>query len=266
MKRATSFASARGQALTEFLVLVLAVAPLFLLLPLIAKYQDISHAAQMASRYVAFEAMTRNDSISTWKPESQLADEIRRRFFSNANAPIKTGDVAGDFMADQNLFWRDPHGKALIRDFGSDVKLDFGSAGGSRHQDGFSPSQDGQTFVLHQQLGLQAPGIYSANVSVKLANLPAGLAFYEPFDSINLSVARSTSILLDPWTAKNAQQVESKIAGSPALFPVGQLAALSSTVDAAVETIEAGMVSAPKLGKLDFWRDVVPRDRLKAGN
>ena len=37
----------RGQALTEFLVISLVLIPLFLLLPVIGKYQDISHASRL---------------------------------------------------------------------------------------------------------------------------------------------------------------------------------------------------------------------------
>jgi len=67
-----------GQALTEFIVVALALIPLFLLLPVIGKYQDIAHSVQLASRYAAFDAMIRNDVSGTWKPESQLAEEVRR--------------------------------------------------------------------------------------------------------------------------------------------------------------------------------------------
>jgi hypothetical protein len=88
----------QGQALTEFLVIALALIPLLLLTPLIAKYQDVANAVQMASRYVTFEAMTRNDAQSTWKTPGQLAGEVQRRFFSNPDAPVKTGDVAGNFV------------------------------------------------------------------------------------------------------------------------------------------------------------------------
>ncbi len=257
----------RGQALTEFLVIALALVPLFLLIPVIAKYQDISHATQMASRYVAFDAMTRNDSVSNWKPESELADEVRRRFFSNADAPIKTKDVAGNFKAYQNLFWRDPQGNALIKDFNNDVTISFGFANSATHGGAFSGASDGTPFLLGNELGLRARGIYTANVEVKLAKLPAGLKFYEPFDKINLAVTRSTSLVIDPWTAKDPQQVESKIAASAAVFPVGSLAAVSPVVDAAVTVIDLpGGMSGPRLGKLDFWRDVVPDDRLRSAN
>ncbi|MDQ2736439.1 MAG: hypothetical protein M3Y55_15935 [Pseudomonadota bacterium] len=257
----------RGQALTEFLVAAIALVPLFLLIPLIAKYQDISHATQMASRYVAFDAFTHNDSLGTPKPEGQLADEVRRRFFGNADSPIKTNDVAGNFLADHNLFWRDPNGDVLIKDFSNDVTVSYGPANASAHGNGFTAASDGTPFVpLHDQLGLRARGLYTVNVSVALANMPAGLSFYEPFDKIDLSIARSTSVAIDPWTARNPQEVEGKIAANPLIFPVGSLAAVSPVVDGAVTAIDApGIIRGPRLGQLDFWRDVVPQDRLQSG-
>lgn len=255
----------RGQALTEFLVAAVALVPLFLLIPVIAKYQDISHATQMASRYVAFDAFTRNDSVSTWKSESQLADEVRRRFFSNADAPIKTNDVAGNFLANHNLFWRNPNGGVLIKDFNTDVMVSFGTAGGATHDTGFGAASDGTPFILRDPLQLRARGVYTANVSVALANLPAGLKFYEPFDALNLSISRGTSVVIDPWTASGPTQVEGKIAASAAIFPAGSLSAISPLVSADVTLIDLpGGISGPKLGQLDFWRDVVPEDRLKS--
>jgi hypothetical protein len=257
-----------GQALTEFLVAAVAVVPLFLLIPLIGKYQDISNSTQMASRYVAFEATVRNDSTGSWEPEGQLAQEVVRRFFSNPDAPIKTNDAAGNFKANQNLFWRDPVDKPLIADLGSDVKLTFGPDASTTQSGAFtSIADEGKPFPGYEELGLQTRGIYTAHVAVKLANVPSGLKFYEPFDKLDLTMTRSTSIAIGPWTAKDPAQVESKIAGSAAFFPAGKLAEVSPLVDAAVTIIDApGGISGPKLGKLDFWRDVVPEDRLRSGN
>ena len=267
VRRACRHRTQRGQALTEFLVAAVALVPLFLLMPLIAKYQDIAHATQLASRYVAFDAFARNDSVGTAKPESQLADEIRRRFFGNAEAPIKTDDVAGNFLAHQNLFWRGPSNAALIRDFGTDVRISFGAGNSPAHDAGFEPASDGMTFILRNQLALRARGVYRANVSVALANLPAGLKFFEPFDRINLDIGRSTSVAIDPWAARDPSQVEAKIARHPEVFLAGRLAALTPAVDAAVLAVDApARLTGPLLGRLDFWRDVVPNDRLKAGH
>jgi hypothetical protein len=260
-----------GQALTEFLVVALALIPLILLIPLIAKYQDVSYAVQMASRYVAFEATTRNDEQSTWKTPAQLNEEVRRRFFSNPDAPVKTGDVAGNFTAHQNMFWRGPTGAPLIANFDKDVAVGFGAGdgdgdgGGATQNDAFSATDDGKPFNQPKTadwLGLRARGIYTGNVSITLANVPAGLKAYTPLDKINLSVTRHTSLVVDGWTARDAEQVESRI-DHPMLVPATKLRAVSSVVGASVSLVEGGHIDKPQLGQLDFWRDIVPPDRLK---
>jgi hypothetical protein len=53
-----------GHALMEFLVVSVALLPLFLLIPVIAKYQSIAYATQIASRYAAFDGLVRNDGSS----------------------------------------------------------------------------------------------------------------------------------------------------------------------------------------------------------
>ena len=73
LRQARAAGSHAGQALTEFLVVSLVLIPLFLLIPMIGKYQDISHATQLASRYAAFDAVLRNDSENAWKTPALLA-------------------------------------------------------------------------------------------------------------------------------------------------------------------------------------------------
>jgi hypothetical protein len=256
-----------GQALTEFLTLAFALIPLFLLIPVIAKYQDISHATQMASRYAAFDAMTRNDTQGSWKPEAQLADEVRRRFFSNGDASIKADDTAGNFKADQNQFWVDPNGAPLIKDFATDVSISFGTNPHATHDaSDFTAGEDGKYFPIRAQLGLQAKGAYRANVRVVLANLPAigGVTkSYEKFETIDLAMTRSTSLLIDPWASQSVAQAEQRFGGNPAIFPAGRLSQYNAVTGAAVAIVDVGFVAAPRLGQLDFWRDVVPEDRLR---
>lgn len=256
----------RGQALTEFLALALAIVPLYLLIPVIAKYQDMAAQVEMAGRYVTFEAMTRNDAQSSWKTPAELAGEVRRRFLGNADAPIKTGDVAGNFLANQNLFWRGPDGTALIKDFDADVSVSFGPQRSPAQADAFSPANDGAAFNAVAQtadkLGLRARGIYTGNVTVRLANLPAGLKMYEPFDSINLDIVRHTSVAINGWQAKDPAQVQSRI-DNRVLVPATALRGIAPVVNASVTLLEMGHVQGPKLGQLDFWSDVVPSDRTR---
>ena len=247
-------------------------------MPMIANYQDIAHATQMASRYLAFEATTRNDGMSTWKPVDQLASEVRRRFFSNTDAPIKTGDTAGNFMAHQNLFWRDPKGDALIKDIGNDVKISFGSGNSADHSGAFSGASDGNpfenpVFKYDNLLGLQAKGIYTGNITVVVANLPSEengyTKSYDEFRNIGLTMTRHTSVLVDSWTGKDPAHVESCI-NNPLLFPGELLAGVKPFTDAAAAVMELPkylpapcLTCGPKLGDLHFWSDVVPADRLK---
>lgn len=267
---------AHGQALTELIVLALALVPLFVLVPVIAKYQDIAHAVQMASRYIAFEATTRNATASSWKPVGQLAQEVQRRFFSNSDAPIKTNDAAGDFKAHQNPFWRTQSGGPLIKSFENDVQVSFGVDAAGAHDNGFVSASDGELFKgatnMSDALGLSARGIYRANVKVVLANFSDRSDGYtktfEPFKNLHLTMSRQTSLLIDPWSAKDPQQVEERI-DKIELFPGKMLKPVSPLVDAAVVIVESPScfkgrcTRGPKLGELAFWRDVVPADRRR---
>jgi hypothetical protein len=264
----------RGQALTEFIIIALVLIPLFLLLPVIAKYQDLAHATQMASRYLAFEAATHNGAQGGWTPPAQLAMDVRRRFFGNPLAPIKANDAAGNFRADQNPFWTDQQGNALIHDFDTDVVVSFGPGRGASQPAGYSPASDSLPFVFARDpLGLDAPGVFTANISVKLADLPAPdgsyTKTYDTFARLGLVMRRHTSLLLDSWSAKDTQQVQDRIS-HPLLFPGKLLEPAAPLVDVAVDIVESPSClpavcsgKGPKLGKLDFWRDVVPADRLK---
>ena len=252
-----------GQALVEFIVLGLVVIPLFLLMPMIAKYQDISHATQMASRYVAFEATTHNDSQSAWKSEAELAGDVRRRFFSNSDAPVKTADTAGDFDAHRTMFWRDPYGHALINNF-NDVSISFGN-GGSTHADAFSAAPDAAPFspiplANAGRIGLGSRGVYTANVAVSLANLPTRLNLIKPFDSLNLSVNRHTSLIFDGWDARSPDIVNSRVNN---LVPAATTySVIQPVVDLAIDVVDMTRIRPPAVGQLDRWSDLVPADRL----
>lgn len=256
-----------GQALTEFLVASIALVPLFLLLPMIGKYQDLSHATMMASRYVAFEATQRNDAVNSWKPEAQLAQEVRRRFFSNSDAPIKTGDAAGNFTAHRNGHWVDMRGNPLLPDIDNAVNVSFGSARAANHAGAFSGSSGGLPFALASRFGLRARDIYTANVTVRVANLPAGLRFIQPFDTLNLEFTRSTSLLLDTWAERGPNQVQDRL-GDSFINPMRTLSSSRGMVDLAVQALDGnliglGSIRGPRLGELQYWQDTVPEDRLR---
>lgn len=253
--------SQRGQALTEFLIVAFALVPLFLLMPVVAKVQDMAHSTQMAARYAAFEAMARHPGAGGFKPEAQLADELRRRFFGNTEAPIRTGEGAGEAEAQPHAFWRRPDGSPLIQSF-SDVRLSFGAAQAAQHAQGLTPASDGDAFPLHGAFKLRAHGLYTANVSVALADLPAGLKAYEPFDRIGLVMSRSTSVAIDGWSGRGPAEVQNQLKNT-AIFPGRALRSATQVLKPVVQLAEwPGGLQPPRLGEPGFWQDVVPPDRL----
>jgi len=252
-----------GQAISEFLVLAAAIIPLFLLLPMIGKYQDLSHHIQMASRYAAFDATVRNPGQNSWKPEDELASEVRRRFFTNSDALIKTGDSPSNSDDQRNFQWSDPFANPLIKDVTKDVLVSYGSGKGSSSDDALSSSTDGSSFAVHDELNLKARGIYTANVTVNISQLPDGIKSIEPFNTMKLSMTRSMSILIDPWTAKDPYDVKSHLEFSEVIYPSKAHTALKAFVAPGIVGLDwPGPFVPPNLGDTTYWKDVVPYDRV----
>jgi hypothetical protein len=218
-----SYARAQyGQSTTEFVILAAVLVPLFLLVPLIGKYIDTLQTTEAASRYVAFEGAARNSSNS-WKTDAEVANEVRRRFFSNSNAPIKTNDVAGDFSAHRNPLWTDHRGNAFIQNFAQDVSVRTNVIGKevfTAEVKADIPSKPAQDFLgglggvlteYTRGFGLSNQNYSEGQVSIRLRALPN----FPPFDKINLTTTRKTVLLVDAWTAKSVANVQSRIESAP---------------------------------------------------
>lgn len=237
----------RGQATVEFVVACLALVPLLIAIPLLGKYLDLFQASESASRYVAFEGMARNSS-SSWKSDAELSMEVRRRFFSNSDAPVKTGDAAGDFTANRNPMWTDHTGNPLLDKFEDDVKVATTVTG---------KNAIAATQAFAPQLGLSTNNWYTAAVTVKMANVPS----FAPFDAINLSTTRRTVLLADAWTARDNAQIRNRIEdGGLTVYPIGKVKALVDLIG-----MIPPLVNDPALVVSDFDWDVVPCDRLVGG-
>ena len=240
----------RGQSTVEFLVLALVLLPLFLIVPLLGKQLDIAQAAASASRYVAFEGTVRHgSSLQSWKSDAQLADEVRRRFFSASTAPVKTDDVAGNFAAHRNPLWTDHRGDALLPSFAANV----GAA--SRRTELTQPT--GAVFA--SGMGLDTNNLHTGSVRVNVADV-AGLA---PFDALGLSIERHTTVLVDPWSASGPAAVRDALRRerwsltSP--FPFGALEAVAAPLKLIPLVLESTRL--PDIGRVDA--DIVPGDRIR---
>ncbi|MFQ5658869.1 MAG: hypothetical protein ACE5GZ_00475 [Gammaproteobacteria bacterium] len=118
-----------GQAMTEFQVCAAYVlVPLFLIIPLLAKYIDIKHTAINAARYQAWEYtawhnkadkhdILKNFSAATipYKPPALTAAESQRRFFSYIREGKQALPIDASLWveADRNPLWTDHKGASL---------------------------------------------------------------------------------------------------------------------------------------------------------
>lgn len=240
----------RGQSTVEFVVLSLVMVPLLLIVPLLGKYMDIAQTTAEASRYTAFEGTVRHSSSTAgWKSDSELATEVRRRFFSNSDAPIKTNDVAGDFNAHRNTLWFDHRGNPLLQDFAKNVGVET-------QKDSLS-----QPFgALAGNFNLPQRNLYTGRVTVKVADI-AGLS---PFDSIGLSMTRGTTVLVDPWAASGPDQVTAKVQGAGLLFPYQPLEVIAQPLAVLMSNPVLAILGTdttpPEVGRVD--PDRVPQDRV----
>lgn len=103
----------RGQAMTEFLVACLVLIPVFLAMPLLAKYLDIGHSATQGARYLAWER-------TVWTPDrkgdARLENELRNRVFTRVGESIRPND--GDAApGEYNPLWRAPGGKPMLASY-----------------------------------------------------------------------------------------------------------------------------------------------------
>ena len=239
-----------GQSTVEFLVLALVLLPLFLIVPLLGKQLDIAQTAASASRYVAFEGVVHHgSSLQPWKSDAQLADEVRRRFFSTSAAPVKTADLASDSAEHRNPLWTDHRGEALLPVF--DTHIDAGS----RREALTQPL--GAVFAA--SMGLDTNTLHTGAVRIALADV-AGLA---PFDALGLSVERHATVLVDPWSASGPAAVRAalrrerwNIAGP---FPFGALELFAAPLKLIPRVLDGARL--PDIGRVD--PEFVPEDRIR---
>ncbi len=111
-------ARSAGQALTEFVILCLAIVPLFLAIPVLAGYFDLKHRSQQASRYAVWERTVWSPEAGAWKnggaqavkPDARLQKEVDRRIFNHPLHPLQDEEVSEDPL------WTDHAYGRLVRD------------------------------------------------------------------------------------------------------------------------------------------------------
>lgn len=238
-----------GQSMVEFLILALALLPLFLTLPLLGKYLDLAHTTEHAARYVAFETSVFGPAVAP-KSEAVLAAEVRRRFFGPSDAAIKSGDSAENTPAHRNPLWTTPRGEPLLDDFNTQVGVSL------RARTNPAPA----TALLAGDHGLKLPinTEHTATVSVS----PRDIQGFAPFDTLGLQITRHQVLLSNGWAEASSHGAEQRIEdGGLAVYPIAPLKLIGTTLGSVLtrlmldEAIEVGKVHG----------EIVPCDRLEGG-
>ena len=238
-----------GQALAEFLVMSGVLVAFLVLLPVIGKYQDISHATQMASRYVAFDAAMNGGGGHSFSNAADVETEVRRRFFAESDAPIKTRDVAGDFAAHSNANWTMPNGSPLLP-----RKADISAVGN------MSDDPSNYLFSLYSTMGLNGTGMINAVVTAPLARMPQGIRALDPLSSMDITMERRVVMMVNPWTSSSYAATNSMVARTTRL-QTDLVSVMAAPAQVAMNIGFDPGIPAPQVGNLQRWQDLVPADR-----
>lgn len=225
-----------GHAIAEFVAMGAVLVPLALLVPALGKIADMNHAAIESSRYVAWERTVASEAD---KADAQVAEEVRRRFFSNVNAFIFSNEGSQTSDAQRHQLWRDHQANWILRDY-NDVSVQTtnsdtpGNAAGTvaNLMAGFMNVMG--EFNGDGDSGLDTRGLYRADVNVNVGSLPlapfntgsncTGAQTAETF----LCIQRHNVILADSWASRDSAEMQRRVR---ALVPTSAFERLTDLTD-----------------------------------
>jgi hypothetical protein len=267
--------TARGQAIVELLVAMLALVPLYFGVVWVAKVLDVQQATVAAARALAFECTVRPAACADPAAHPELAEDTRLRFFSSHRLGLRSD---GALVARPNAFWVDRRGDALLERL-DDVTVDvvpgrfdspLGFAGGLG--DGFPRA----VRVLSElagpgRFGLDLEGgLVEARVETRLARSRPGDGWVRSLTAMPIAMSARTAILTDAWNASGpygdeVDSVESRVTegtrvpGLDAAIAAGWLPVRGLLAIGAALGFES---RAAELRWHEIDVDIVPPDRL----
>jgi hypothetical protein len=266
---------ARGQALVELLVAMLALVPLYFGIAWVAKVLDLRQAAIAASRTLAFECTVRPDACAEAGAHPALVEETRLRHFAGHGVGVRSD--ARD-TGEREAFWVDRRGEPLLErleDVTVEVaRLRFDSP--LAFAGGLSGTFSGAVRTLSElagpgRFGLEIDGGFlEARVRARVAPGRPADGWLRRLTAMPLEVSERTAILTDAWNASGPygeapDSVESRVtAGS-------RVPGVQAAIDAGWLPVRGLLAVGEALGlesraALLRWHevdvDLVPPDRL----
>lgn len=267
----------KGQALTEMAIVAAVVVPLFLLVPVLAKYFHIKQTAGQAARTAAWEATVTADHNFDNLDAAAQRQRVLDRHFGLSLDPIATqasGAGDGDDVRSQMMNSFSNH--ALLQR--GDVTLaPYGNESGGR----VTSIIEGFSRIFELVPGASFPpnsnGLVTSELRVRPRNLvtrDGGAAtFLDPFHAIDLDMTLQHTLLADAWNASGNGLENSPSHGHDrsALEQVQSLSPLSVMEPVADLFEDLGALDMlPVVGTISRFRpgyiqpDIVPHDKLEA--
>lgn len=246
-----------GQALVELAICCAVLIPLFLLIPLVAKYGHATIVAQQAARDAAWEATV---APSYHLPDAgQLRKRVLDRNFATADAIIRTTPTAS---ASRKF------GDPMLGTFSGRTLLDRDGVTVAKPVEHVSP---GYTRLATFALKVNANRYVTSEVTMRYNTIAQANGspntYLAPLDSLDLVQTRRQSLLADAWNASGSRDGERRVQDTmKALAPAGFLSDLGlGGVFDALEPMGAVLPIVGELSQLDpghLEPDIVPADRL----
>ncbi|MGQ4582111.1 TadE/TadG family type IV pilus assembly protein [Lysobacter sp. F60174L2] len=260
-------ANQRGQAMTEVAVLAAVLVPLFLLIPVMAKYVHLRQANLQAARAAAWDATVATDYKLPGRAATQ--SDLINRHFAAADAPIRSnpprpprngrlGDVFLNTFSNQPLLTA------------ADIRLRSYT---DKNAPGFLNRIGNILRGLPGEFPPNKNGLVTATVTVDPQNLRtqngAPARYLAPFDNINLRMSASHTLLVDAWNAKgpghgrnpHPRSVNEQVR---TLVPTSYIDGLDKVVDSLSFLEGFPFIGVPTRLEIGYREpDIVPHDRLE---
>lgn len=269
---------ARGQAMVELLIVGgFVLVPLFLAIPLLAKYMDVRNAAVQASRYAAWERtvwfggdaaseaqLLGWTSSTKWKAneknDSAIRQDIAVRQLARAGDGFITG---GGNHQGTNLFWQDRTSTVLANY--NDVQNSIAA----RDAPGTMNAVLDPIVSVASLLGpfvLEMKGNYKATVNISARDIDTSHFLFKPNTTVGFQ--ESNVLLANGWSANGANDtsktsVRQQVKG---LTPLSLLNVEVGGFNITKLILSIASILAPELSKFEPGKiepDVIPADRKK---
>ncbi|MCW0372659.1 pilus assembly protein [Xanthomonas sacchari] len=254
----------RGQGMVELAVCAAVLVPLFLLIPVIAKFGHSKQMAMQAARNAAWEATV----AGNYQPpgRAMLQSKALDRNFADADTPItsRASNTNSGVFSDQ-----------MLNTFSNRKLLEKRDLSISRTSNTGSPGyvDEAATLLPKNYFDNAFPpnksGYVTAEVMLNYRDLKTAdgrpARFLEPLDNLNLVEKRHQTLLTDAWNASGPRTgARSVIATVRPLAPVSYFEGLDGVFDL-MKPLKPILPMVGSLGDLELGTiepDVVPADKL----